>query len=155
MSILTCPQAIVGMTLDHLKAAGQKNDECIVLWLGRRIPGYIEILEAYRPEQTARHDQFRILPDAMASLRTHLRGHRLMIAAQVHSHPAKAFHSVADDVGAIIRHVGALSFVVPWFAEYTTVESFTKDVALFELQSDDLWLHIPSNLINTKCQVTL
>jgi hypothetical protein len=33
----------------------------------------------------------------------------------VHSHPAGAFHSPADDANPVLSHEGAISVVVPYF----------------------------------------
>jgi proteasome lid subunit RPN8/RPN11 len=151
--MVICPISVVEETLAHLKLAGGSDRECIVLWLARREVDRVRILEARRPEQTARRDRFRIPPVEMTKLRAHLRQNRLLIAAQVHSHPAEAFHSAADDEGAIIRHVGALSFVVPWFARQVTSSSFMLDVALYELQEGNRWVEIPSGTREAKCQL--
>jgi hypothetical protein len=35
--------------------------------------------------------------------------------ARVHSHPAQAFHSRADDANPALTHEGAISVVVPYF----------------------------------------
>ena len=67
------------------------------------------IVEAYVPEQEAEVDYFHIPPSGMMALMAHLRERRLGLAAQVHSHPARAFHSLADDKWAIVRHEGAMS----------------------------------------------
>ena len=65
-----------------------------------------------------------------------------MIAAQAHTHPRKAFHSAADDHWAIIRHQGALSIVLPYFARYTSVETFVTDMALFQYSEKGLWVEV-------------
>jgi hypothetical protein len=62
----------------------------------------------------------------------------------VHSHPAKAFHSRADDEWAIVRHEGALSLVVPDFASRTSADSFATDIAAFVLTSSNEWAEIKS-----------
>jgi proteasome lid subunit RPN8/RPN11 len=151
--MVICPVSVVEETLQHLKLAGGSGRECIVLWFGRRELDNVRILEACRPEQTASRDRFRIPPVEMTKLMGHLRQNRLLIAAQVHSHPAEAFHSAADDEGAIIRHVGALSFVAPWFARQVTSSSFMLDVALYELQEGNRWVEIPSGIREAKCQL--
>jgi hypothetical protein len=155
MSALTCRSTAIVETIDHLRTAGRGEQECIVLWLGRRSAAAdtMDIQEVRRPRQTARRDRFYIPPDEMAALKVYLRENRLIIAAQVHSHPAEAFHSLADDTGAIVRHVGALSFVVPWFASKVCVSSFFSEAVLFELQEDNSWLEIPKSYMGTKCQI--
>jgi proteasome lid subunit RPN8/RPN11 len=154
MSILFCPRTFIAETLDHLRSAGDDRQECVVLWLGHRSNGRIDVVEAYRPQQTSLRNQFHIPTSAIATLMNHLRKDRLMIAAQVHSHPAEAFHSWADDSGAIVRHVGALSFVIPWFAKRTNVDSFLHDTALYELQPTNEWLEVSFSLMGSKCQIT-
>ena len=103
-------------TLEHLRAAGKKRSECVVLWLGRRLGDKIVVEKVWRPRQLAGAGFFEIPPQSMAELFAELRQSRSMIAAQVHSHPREAFHSAADDTWAIIRHEGALSLVLPYFA---------------------------------------
>lgn len=155
MSALRCRSAVIGETIDHLRTTGRAEQECIVLWLGRRSAAgdTVDIQEVCRPRQIAQRDRFQIPPNEMAALKVYLRENRLIIAAQVHSHPADAFHSIADDTGAIVRHVGALSFVIPWFASKVCVSSFLSDAALFELQEDNTWLEIPKSHMETKCQI--
>lgn len=38
-----------------------------------------------------------------------------LFVARIHSHPAEAFHSPADDANPVLTHEGALSIVVPFF----------------------------------------
>ena len=140
--MLLCANSLVEETLAHLQEAGKSGLECIVLWLGIREGDDVRVVSAYRPQQAARRDQFLISPREMASIMELLREHRWMIAAQVHSHPFEAFHSRADDEGAIVRHQGALSFVVPWFAAKTSRQTFLSDVAIYALAAGDRWVEI-------------
>src|SRR5690349_17803539 len=111
-------------TLRHLQEGGRQGHECVVLWLGRRSEKAVLIEEAYRPLHEAEADLFWISTDGMDALKAILRKRRLMVAAQVHSHPERAFHSMADDRWAIVRHQGALSLVLPHFGLRTTRSSF-------------------------------
>jgi len=76
-----------------------------------------------------------------------LRKERLMIAAQVHTHPKLAFHSAADDKWAIVRHVGALSLVVPHYALRTNAVNFVQRTAAFCLNAENEWLQAPQENI--------
>jgi proteasome lid subunit RPN8/RPN11 len=133
----------VAATLDSLRDAGREGKERVVLWLSSRpaTPGST-ITEIFVPEQIAEVDYFRIPPSGMRALMAHLRAHRLGLAAQVHSHPGRAFHSRADDRWAIVRHQGALSLVVPNFAEAVMAENFCTAIASYRLNPDDQWLEI-------------
>ncbi len=134
------PRRAVAETIHFLQEAGERHSECVVLWLGRRIGERIQVEKVVRPMQQCRVDQFIIPPLSMATLMRELQSSRLMIAAQVHSHPMDAFHSEADDRWAIVRHVGALSLVLPFFAREVTCESFLEEAAVFQLDARDNWL---------------
>jgi proteasome lid subunit RPN8/RPN11 len=143
MTLLRCPAGLVEQTLESLRAAGQRGTEGVVLWLAQRplVDGAV-IFEAFVPEYTARADVFRIPPSAMTALMAHLRTQKLALAAQVHSHPELAFHSQADDAWAIVRHEGALSIVVPHFAQGVTADNFLAKTATFRLSAEDRWLPV-------------
>lgn len=143
MTSLRCPSALVAQTLESLRAAGQRGTEGVVLWLAKRslVDGAV-IVETFVPEYTARVDVFHIPPSGMSAMMAHLRTGKLALAAQVHSHPAHAFHSKADDAWAIVRHEGALSIVVPYFAAGVTAENFLEVSATFRLSADDCWLPV-------------
>lgn len=130
-------------TLRHLQEAGQQGTECVVLWLGRQEDTIIHVRQVYRPTQVARAEMFYIPPDSMKALLSEISSKRLMIAAQVHSHPFKAFHSKADDVWAIVRHEGALSLVIPDFALKTSRENFMEDAKIFRLTPENEWREVP------------
>ncbi len=151
---LDCPLTVLESTLEWLRQAGKSNQEGIVLLLGRRgDDGDVAVLEAYRPEHSAEADRFHIPRESIAVLLEHLRCERLMVAAQVHSHPDAAFHSAADDALAIVRHVGALSFVVPRFARATTPENFLRESAVFELNSGNRWLRLSAETLERRCRI--
>lgn len=138
---LNVPAAIVERTLNSLRDAGSRNSEGVVLWLGRRTSG-VDIVEAYIPHYESERDFFWIPRDSMAALLRHLGQTQTFLAAQVHSHPGLAFHSEADDRWAIVRHVGALSLVVPRFAASTTPKTFLTDIAAFSLSSRNQWTEL-------------
>jgi len=136
---LVFPAFVLEATLLSLREAGHGNSEAVVLWLGRRQPDVIAVSEAYVPEQQTEHDRFWIPQQAMSTLLAHLGATGTFIAAQVHSHPQEAFHSLADDKWAIVRHLGALSLVVPYFASGTTADNFLKNIAAFQLSAENKW----------------
>ena len=142
--LVTCPAILVDTTLNTLREAGARHCEGIVLWLGQRGPNHIQVQEAYRPAHTAREDMFHISSAGMSALQAELRRRRLMVAAQVHSHPQAAFHSKADDRWAIIRHEGALSLVVPNFAAFTTTSRFLETTKIFRFSAQARWTEVPA-----------
>lgn len=150
--LLTCPISVVATTLTHLRASGARECECVVLWLGCRTnDSHIVVEHAYRPLHRARADVFHIPPEGMAALHAELRRGRLMVAAQVHSHPLEAFHSIADDRWAVIRHEGALSIVVPNFAAHTRAENFLEQTKVFRFSNAAEWLEVPRAEVERSC----
>lgn len=139
---LLIPARVVAASLDMLQEAGRLRCECVVLWLGRRAETEIKVVQAYRPEQIAAEDYFQLPRASIAALFDVLRDQELMVAAQVHTHPEQAFHSVADDTWAIVRHVNALSLVLPYFAMNTRASSFLADSAVFQLSPDNAWQEV-------------
>jgi hypothetical protein len=148
MNKVNVPIQVIDQTLSELQNAGREDSERVVLWLGRRNDEAIEVNEVFVPLQYAERDYFRIPKDGMAALLRHLREERLMIAAQVHSHPEIAFHSGPDDYWAIVRHVGALSLVLPCFALRTDNKTFARDAVVFELSPNNEWLEVASTRVH-------
>jgi proteasome lid subunit RPN8/RPN11 len=142
MTLLNCSRALVEETVASLRADGEHERESVMLWLGKRRGDHITVSEVFRPNQTASSHRFWIPTAAMDALREHLRRDRLMIAAQVHSHPEEAFHSEADDLWAIIRHEGALSLVVPDFARGTTSARFLETAKVFRHAKTSEWVEV-------------
>jgi proteasome lid subunit RPN8/RPN11 len=151
LMLLKCSRASVDQTLVHLREAGQHRQECVVLWLGKRQTTHIDLLSCYRPLQLAKADQFIIPPEGMAALQSKLRAERLMVAAQVHSHPENAFHSKADDRWAIIRHEEALSLVVPRFASDTFIDNFLDQTKVYRFSSGATWDEVPRPQVTQSC----
>jgi hypothetical protein len=139
---IVVPIKTIEDSLSSLRTAGARNAEGVVLWLGRRNGEFVDVVEAYVPEYTSERDYFRIPRESMAALLRYLNATSTFIAAQVHSHPKEAFHSVTDDKWAIVRHLGALSLVVPHFARRISIESFVTDIAAYSLNADNEWIEL-------------
>jgi proteasome lid subunit RPN8/RPN11 len=154
MTLLHCPAALVDATLDALREGGRDGVERVVFWLGRRrATGEADIVEIHVPEQEAAADYFRIPPGGMIAFMNHLRRSRLVLLAQVHSHPGEAFHSKADDKWAVVRHEGGLSIVVPGFAADVTAANFEAESAVFRLTSEDRWLRVEPDELRGRLRI--
>ncbi|MBB6305598.1 Mov34/MPN/PAD-1 family protein [Rhizobium leucaenae] len=136
MSRIKVGRTVVASTIERLQAGGLVGHERAVLWLGS---GADRIAELYEPRQRTRADQFYFDRLSMQMLLAHLREKRLRVLAQVHSHPGRAFHSEADDEWAIVRHAGALSLVLPRFAQEATVDNFLELAATYVLSTQNQW----------------
>lgn len=148
MRTVIVPALVIDQTLDDLQRAGRQRKECVVLWLAEDSGADLQVKLVYRPDQMAMEDVFKIPSSSMRALLINLSQKGLMIAAQVHSHPYEAFHSRADDMWAIIRHLGALSLVVPHFALNTTPASFRTDTKVFQLDRGNQWCEVLPGEVN-------
>lgn len=149
MTSIQISSSLIAETIRELQEAGRDGKERVVLWIGEM--GTVR--EAYVPEQYAERDMFRIPRASIASLLKHLRATNQHIISQVHSHPFKAFHSLADDRWAIVRHVGAFSLVLPNFALKTEVAMFRDDVAVFQLSKDNEWIEVGKESVYETIQI--
>ncbi|ABE37274.1 hypothetical protein RPD_0034 [Rhodopseudomonas palustris BisB5] len=145
MSSIICTRSVLERTISIIRRDGNRGEERVALWLAtaaQRSPA--AIVEVYEPEQVVEVDSFYIPPASMRALMNHLRSTRRRIAAQIHTHPGRAYHSDADAKWAIIRHSGALSLVLPHFANATTVENFLEEVMTYEYSPAGEWIHCPN-----------
>ncbi len=144
--------AQIAETINLLRDAGRQ--ECILLWLGRREQGLQRIIDVHKPLQEADRDYFEIPRQGMAVLMERLRTQGLYVISQVHTHPELAFHSRADGKWAIVRHAGALSIVLPFFAESATIENFLQEAAVFQLDSHNRWNEVLSEDVRDQLRIT-
>lgn len=144
MKPLLVDRATLRSTLDALQPAGREGRESVALWLGEPHPDVVRVVRAHIPAQFATDDMFRIPRTSIAALLDLVGRTGLVVAAQVHTHPADAFHSPADDHWAIVRHLGAISIVLPGFALDTEVSTFWRDAAVFQLSAANQWSRVPA-----------
>lgn len=145
ISKLQVKVAALADTLRFLHQSGQRRSEGVVLWLGKRNAQYSTVTHVYQPIHRAAADFFRIPKEGMANLMQYMDTHEVSVIAQVHSHPQEAFHSRADDEWAIVRHLGALSIVLPDFARDTNTANFMDLAATFRLDARNKWVRIGSH----------
>lgn len=115
------PLQLVDQTLQPLQEAGERGYEAFVLWGGRADAGgsRFEFVSAYMPKQTMSRsdDGLLVVVDGEALFQANRAFYErgLTLAAQVHSHPTRAYHSDTDDAYPLMTLVGGLSGVVPDF----------------------------------------
>ncbi|MBI2517486.1 MAG: Mov34/MPN/PAD-1 family protein [Opitutae bacterium] len=143
--MITISPSIIDDTLAQLAIYGKGRKEIVVLWLAKKEAGHAVVQRVYVPLQETGRAFFRIPPKGMRLLFEELRKDRLMVAAQVHTHPMEAFHSWADDTMAVIKHAGALSLVLPYFARETTAANFVEQTKVFSLSKSNEWDEITFN----------
>jgi len=137
---------LILQSIESLRASPDK--EKVLLWLGRKSEDGYTVDEVFTPVQITEADYFHIPEQGMEELMNRLRTTRKMLVAQIHTHPEEAYHSMADDKWAIVRHEGAYSLVIPHFCSTTSESNFLEKVVTFSLNKDNVWLEADnSNII--------
>lgn len=145
--------AALSDTLRYLHQSGLHHSEGVVLWLGQRNAQRSTVTHVYQPIHSAAADFFHIPREGMAHLMRYMDEHTVSVVAQVHSHPHEAFHSQADDRWAIVRHLGALSLVLPDFARDANSTNFMDLAATFRLNASNQWVRVTQYEIGEHLEV--
>lgn len=110
---------VVSATLASLQEAGEREFECLALWLGSVDRDRAVVSEIIVPTQKAVRSEdgvgYFVESDELFELNKMLADSGLRLIAQVHSHPGEAYHSTTDDEYAIVTVEGGFSLVVPDF----------------------------------------
>lgn len=154
MTIYRCSKKIIAKTIYSLSEIGKQRKEAVLFWTSARaVQSVIEISSIYVPHYKSASDWFWIDKESMSEMLRQLRSADLQLVAQVHTHPAKAFHSATDDEWAVVRKVGALSIVLPYFAQEISIENFIKHAAVFELNRNDQWTEVQSQHLSSRLEI--
>lgn len=137
---ITVPQACIDVVHAHLRRAGQEGYEGMGLWLGTQQGDRFVVTHGFVPTQkhikTADGVCVVVGSDELHRINVGLYRQKLMMVAQIHSHPGRAYHSSTDDEFAVATAVGCLSLVIPNFAR----EPFSLlRAAIYRLDSTGRW----------------
>jgi len=143
---LNIAQGLIQQSIESLKAS--HNKEKVLLWFGKKSGTSYTVDEIFTPIQITEADYFHIPEAGMQEIMDRLRTTRKMLVAQIHTHPGHAYHSMADDKWAILRHEGAYSLVLPFFCSTTTEANFLDNVATFILTKSNKWSEVDNSNIS-------
>lgn len=102
-------------TFRILRKCGQMGHECQALWLSA--PSLSDTIVGVRHSVHASTCAgLEVSSDWLSQIWRELADTGLSIRAQIHTHPAEAFHSGTDDAYPIVGTPGFISIVVPRFA---------------------------------------
>ncbi len=141
--------------LGAMREFGTHGWELLVLWLGQvdTTHGAALVTHAYVPDQNPVKSEdgvgYFVTGQTLFELNRNLSRTGLRLIAQVHSHPAEAFHSEADDRYAIVTAQGGLSLVVPDFGHAAPDPS---SWAVFRLAGSE-WLEVPERQVRALIEV--
>lgn len=136
------PQSVLDETRLLLAEPGSAGLEAIVVWIGDRVDNTSRVLRPLRPHQYSIRDSDGgvtvIVPmEAITELVRQLDDNSFVVA-RLHSHPGAAYHSHLDDSNMLIAHDGAISIVVPNFAQD---EINLQNCAVYQLNAGQ-WLQL-------------
>jgi hypothetical protein len=141
------PRHVRSATEKALQSAGRDGYELFVLWTGVVTGCNFVARTAYVPSQSSfREDSellVRVEGPALFKLNHWLYEHRQVLAAQVHTHPGRAYHSDTDDAFPIVTTLGGLSIVLPDFA----VDGFGAPGAAGYRLDDTGWTPLPDDFV--------
>jgi len=130
---------VLEKSFETFRECGRAECECAVFWTGPQDTDGVDGVEhpVHRRSPYGYEVNDRWLTDFWKRLATG----KQMIKAQVHTHPAAAFHSATDDRWAIVSQAGFLSIVIPDFA---TGEISLEGAWIGRLGEDGAWRRVTS-----------
>ncbi len=115
--VLQLPAGLAVRTQEELAAASDGRREAIVLWAGRpTADGAALITHLLMPAFESDFDRLVVPPRVRHELALWLRRERLLVFADLHDHPHRAFLSEADVVAPFSSKDGFYAVVIPDFA---------------------------------------
>jgi hypothetical protein len=126
-------------TFRTLRECGRAECECALFWTGPSNDPVADAVE--HPLHKRSPFGYEVESNWLTQFWKRLAKSRRSVKAQIHTHPAEAFHSRIDDEWPIVSQAGFLSVVIPDFAQCAP----TLDTAwVGRLEPDGTWLHLPS-----------
>jgi hypothetical protein len=137
--LLIAAPSLVSNTLATLRSCGRGERECVVWWVGpARTPD--EVDEVVHPVHLGQMGYYEVDSAWLHTFWVDLGRRRRSIRVQVHTHRSDAFHSMTDDLGAVVQVPGFLSLVLPGFA---TDDSCLERAFLAELDAKGRFIEVP------------
>lgn len=113
---LTLADGVLAATQELLRTRGAGRREALVLWAGRPADDGALITHVIAPDVEADYDRMDVTGPARAEVAAFLRRERLLVFADLHTHPTEAFLSLADQVSPYSTVTGFHAIVIPEFA---------------------------------------
>ena len=121
-TVFTVAADIVIRTTELIAEPGREGFEGSAVWIGAiDAAGNAFVTRLFRPEQTAYSTRYGLAVEVTETGLTDLIGSLKpgeLVLARLHTHGnGDVKHSTTDDRNLLVAHPGAVSIVVPWFAE--------------------------------------
>jgi hypothetical protein len=133
---------------EHLRDAGQQHVEGVGLWFGRQEENVFTVHSSLVPAQKAyRFEEgllYQVGGEELHRINKWAYEQKILLLAQVHSHPVEAYHSQTDDAFAVVTTLGGFSIVVPNFGADPIEKKYWK---VYRLQTGG-WKEVSSGEVN-------
>jgi hypothetical protein len=143
---IAMPVRYISEAYAHLREKGKQRLEGLSLFAGTMEGDRFCVTENIIPDYTslALGDGLLYCVDEeeLHRINVYLFSRNLRMIDQMHSHPARAYHSETDDAFPIISTVGGVSIVVPDFAVHDPeIDSW----AVYRLYAENQWKELNRN----------
>jgi hypothetical protein len=128
---------ILEKSFETFRACGRAECECAVFWTGSRDTDEVDGVE--HPVHRRSPYGYDVDDSWLTDFWKRLVISQKTIKAQMHTHPAAAFHSATDDRWPIVSQPGFLSIVIPNFA---IGEVSLEDAWIGQLGEDGTWRRV-------------
>jgi hypothetical protein len=142
---ITMPYQCLAVAYECLRAAGKHGVEAIALFAGIENVDSFHIRKTIIPEQKSMRLEdgllYSVSGNELHRVNVWLYENGMSLIAQMHSHPAKAYHSDTDDAYPIVATVGGLSIVVP---DFGSGKMDIRECAVYRLLPQNGWVELKS-----------
>lgn len=111
--VVRIPNRVIKDTVNGLREFGAKGLERCALWVGRYAGGRFEVSAVWFPLQRSTAMSYEVDEAEVFRINRKLGRMGLVAMCQIHTHPARAYHSDADNAGSMLALPGSLSIVIP------------------------------------------
>jgi hypothetical protein len=112
--VIAVSRDVITQTFHVLSTCGGGARECVAYWTGTTDNDFVDCVE--HPLHSSSEGGYSVEDRWLTGFWRSLGQLRRSIKAQIHTHPAAAFHSAIDDDWPIVSQCGFVSIVIPNFA---------------------------------------
>jgi hypothetical protein len=147
------PIRFVENVYTHIRLAGKEGVECVGLWLGRQESNlftvYCSLIPAQKGCRLEEGLLYQVGGEELYRINKWAYEQKVVLLAQIHSHPGRAYHSETDDAFPIVTALGGFSIVIPNFGSDPIEKKYWK---VYRLQSDG-WREVSESAVNELFQI--
>ena len=148
------PKEFIESVYKKFRETGEEGYERLALFAGKKKGPVFTVTNLIFPKQHLtrgpRGVSFYVDGEELERISEWLYENSCHLIAQVHSHPAEAYHSEADDALAIVTATGGISIVVPG---YGNSDTYFSNSAFYRLLPGSGWTEQSQEQIKSLIQI--